>query len=476
MAGKKGTVVLPRTIRPKRVSSTEASRFDRGTQIPKTQTATIQDVKTLRATTNVVEALRLLARVDGTFSAAVFAYVQIADSGYKVQAFKTGTHEYDEAGTLTAESVLASMDTLYDYSKGYGDKQSIPSLVTTLLREAALTGACAIELVMNKFRLPDRVSPIKYESIRWKSDGEGGRVPEQLSAKGGFIDLNIPNVWVSEMHKEAATGYAHSMFEAALPEVFYYLEFIEDMRRTVRKSGHNRLTVMLDTQKVKASAPASIAADEAKLKTFLEGVRGDVEQVLSGLEPEDAIVAYDTMILDQLAASGEKADYKDLMGALAGLLATALKTHPSILGLRLSGSQSLTNTESLVFLKNVAAIQKVVAEALSRAMTLATRLSGSDVYVKFEFESVELRPKAELEAFMTMRQDRILEQLSLGFISDEEAARLMGTGTRPPGAPPLSGTMFHGGKTQTNAPTPNSDPMGQSLQPSTPSKAGGASN
>jgi hypothetical protein len=157
------------------------------------------------------------------------------------------------------------------------------------------------------------------------------------------------------------------------------------------------------------------------------------------------------------------------------MLATSLKTHPSILGLRLAGSQSLSNTESLIYLKIARSVQMPIEHLMSRAMTLAIRLYGADAYVRFKFNTIDLRPESELEAFKIMRQDRILEQLSLGFITDEEAAEELGTGPRAPGAPVLSGTMFHQMSTNASNASPNADPMGNALQPNTPSKGGGAS-
>ena len=81
----------------------------------------------------------------------------------------------------------------------------------------------------------------------------------------------------------------------------------------------------------------------------------------------------------------------------------------------------------------------------SRALTQAVRLQGQDVYVEFKYAELDLRPQAELEAYKAMEQSRILEQLSLGLISDEEACILL-TGNLPPeGYKPLAGSMFKSG-------------------------------
>jgi hypothetical protein len=144
--------------------------------------------------------------------------------------------------------------------------------------------------------------------------------------------------------------------------------------------------------------------------------------------------------------------------------------------MRIAGSQSLSNTESLVFIRNAQSLHRPVNEVMSRAFTLACRLFGADVYVEFRLNPINLRPEEELEAFKAMKQDNILEQLSLGFISDEEASLLLGTGFRPENAPQLSGTFFHIRKTDPSNASLNNDPMGRSLQSDQPTSSGGADN
>jgi hypothetical protein len=136
----------------------------------------------------------------------------------------------------------------------------------------------------------------------------------------------------------------------------------------------------------------------------------------------------------------------------------------------------VTSTESLLFIKTAAGLHAPVESVLSRALTLAVRLFGFDGYVKVRFSPINLRPSQELEAFRQMEQARILEALSLGFLTDQEAAEALGYGPRAPGAPPLSGTMFYGQKQQTEPPSPNADPARRALTTDAPKSGGGADN
>ena len=385
------SVIMPRRVASKATAQTETSGIDKDVDIPNSsRTLRSRSVRDLRGNGKIIEAIRELAVTDGTVSAAVFAWVQVANSGYSIKAYNSADGSFSPIGTGAAERIRTHMDTLTDYSKGYSDKNTFSDIIETGLRECVLTSAVSAELVLNKARLPDKINIIKYESLSYKSDGKGGKYPYQTD---GDVGLNIPNFWVAESHLGADSVYARPMLEAALNTIFYYLEFIEDMRRAVRRSGHTRIVVKLNYDKVVQSADNEVASDPDKLKSYLDATLSGVTTVINALEPEDALVVYDLSEVDSIDSNGDKQDYKELLEALSGLLATSLKSHPSILGLRMTGSQSPSNTETLVFLKTARAIQKPVEKILSRALTLAVRLNGIDAFVKFRFKPIDIRPE-----------------------------------------------------------------------------------
>lgn len=475
MAGNSPEIKIAKVKKARANASVAGQETAKGQNIPRRdQQYWNQSISVLRDTGQTMAAVRQLARVDGTTSAAVFYLTQVAMSNYRVSAYDPATNEFSQEGTSLAESVMASLDTLWDYTEGFADKASIDTLVQTMLRESAITDAVCAELVLDKAFFPDRITTFSYETITWAARGDGRRYPKQANPQGGETVLDFPTVVIAENARDADNAYTRSMYEAALTMAFYFDEFIEDMRRAMRRVGHSRMRAKLILDTVKLSAPREVANDANKLRAYLEEKRQEVETILSNLEPEDALVHYDTAEIATDRAEQDKADYSQLMEALSGMLSTALKASPSILGLRLAGSQSLSNTESLIFLKAARYIQIPVETAMSRLLTLAVRLLGSDVYVHFAFDPIDLRPANELEAFKVMQLDRVTTLLSLGFISDEEAAQMLGTGPRPAGAPPLSGTMFKDVKAvDVSKASPNNGAQEKAMQPDTPSKSGG---
>jgi hypothetical protein len=182
------------------------------------------------------------------------------------------------------------------------------------------------------------------------------------------------------------------------------------------------------------------------------------------------------------SGTGTRVDYTPLLDVFVGQYSTGMKTPPSVLGLRMqSGSQGTGSVETMVFLKTARALQEPVETFFSRVLTLGARLAGADVTVWFKFDAPDLRPENEQQAFFAMRQTQILERLSLGWLSDDEAANLLGCFPRPIGAEDRSGTMFHsssGASSAEDGPTfPGDTSQGKVLQApkKIPRKAGGKS-
>ena len=364
---------------------------------------------------------------------------------------------------------------------GFDDRMPISGVKTSLLRSLPLTGACALELVLDKARLPYRLQPISVESLLFKTSSQNlgsayKTIPYQ-TGNDGDIDLDIPTFFYTSMDQDLTSAYASSPLEPALNTSFYHAETVDDIRRVVKRSGHSRLVVKLLTEKVLAAAPMEVKADPVKLAAWVEDTRAKVQTEIENLSPESALVFFDTIEADYLNSEiGASADYKPLMEMIDAILATALKTPAAVVGKRTSGgSQNTSSTESLLFIKTAQGLHTPVEAILSRALTLAVRLYGFEGYVTCEMAAIDLRPEEELEAFKSMAQTRILEQLSLGFITDQEAAELLHTGPRNPSAPELSGTMFHKSGS-IDPPSPNGDPARRAMTTDTPKSAGGSDN
>lgn len=468
-------VTAPTKARPGRSTTPPGREVERGQDLSRdTNLLMRQSVDQYLNQNRITDAVRAAIRQMGTVGTAHFNLIEMAMTSWKATAYSVETNQIDEEGQILVGAVIARLDNINDYTVGYDDKIGFTRTLEMLINDTIVSGGVGLELVLDKSRMPDRLVTFPYDTITWRQGGDY-RFPVQRGT-GEEVELNVPTVAVADFHRAPNDVYAWPMFEAALREGRAYEQFLEDMRRAVKRGGHGRLVITLNYERITEVAPDDIRSDPSKLAAWAEEIRQGVVEVANDLEPEDALVVYDVVDADMLKSEGEKSDYVSLMNALSGNLATALKSNPSTLGLRIQGSQSLSNTESLMSVKTAASVRRPTEEVVSRMLTLACRLLGSTCYIKFEMDSINLRPEDELAAFRAMQLDRDLQLLSMGQITDLEFSVRQGNGTLPEGYTPLSGTGFYQSKpVDASKASPNNGAQEKALTPDTPSKSGGAS-
>ena len=462
-------------------SKSPTSSLDRGQSVRNTlRTYAANAINNVRNRTDIIEMIRTLMREDGLFSSASNSMVALASgAGFRIAAYNS-TGAMDIGVMSAAYTMLDRFSSLDDYTRGFSDKQGLQNLISTLQTDVIGTGGCGAELVLDKAFGPERLVPVGYSTITWEADGKGGKYPTQDSGK---VKLNFPTIFISEHCRNAEEAYSTSILRPALNHTINFNEFLEDLHRSVNRTGHSRLIATVIAEKVWAAAPDDVKADPSKREDYFNEVRESVEDALAELEPEDAIVGYDSVEYEVKDTGGSKADYSALLTTLGNLLGAALKTPASVSGLRAGGGQGLSNAETLVYLKVIEAVRAPVEDVLSRALTLALRLIGVDGYASFEFMPVNLRPEEELEAYKSTRQKRVLELLSFGLINDAQACYELGI--RPQGMVALlAGTGFYGKQVAAadEGMKDGSDgeegervsSSGKALNPSTPSKSGGS--
>lgn len=409
------------------------------------------DILSLRNGTSTKSTIHDLAQVSPDLSASVYAYQRLVVT----REFRAVAHNPD--GTINPEAtklvqaLLARLNFLTDYTDGFSGVTGIHALGEQLCLELRLYGACSMELVLDKARVPNRLQPISTTQIEFVEDKTGYAYPVQR-LNGAEISLDFPTFFYESMDQDLLTAYSSSPMEAALQSTLSDTEFTNDVRRTIKRALHPRLGVSIDSDKFRKSMPIDVMGDSDKMKEFQENFINDLASTVNGLEPDDALVAFDSVVFSYLqnGNSSLNAEWTTLQGMINAKTATGTKAPSFVLG-HGSGSQNVASSESLLFLKYCEGVQQKINSIISRALTLGTRLLGQDCYVKFSFDSIDLRPKAELTTFKVMEQSRVLQLLSIGLISDEEAAIAI-TGNLPPaGAPKLSGTFFMPGAADPNA-------------------------
>jgi hypothetical protein len=103
-------------------------------------------------------------------------------------------------------------------------------------------GAIGLELVLDKARLPWKLQPVSVTQIEFTTDGVE-RVPQQRLA-GEVIVLDIPTFFYDSLDQDLLEPYASSPFEPAIQPIIFSQEFMNDLRRIVRRAIHPRVDVV----------------------------------------------------------------------------------------------------------------------------------------------------------------------------------------------------------------------------------------
>lgn len=439
------------------------------------------DILSMRNGTSTKSTIHDLAMVSPDLSASVWAYQRlVVTREFTAYALNRDGTANPEA-TSALQEVLARMNFLTDYAEGFTNVSGVHSVAEMLALELRLYGSCSLELVLNKALLPDRLQPISTTQLEFYEDTKGSIYPVQRAARGE-IPLDTPAFFYESLDQDLLTAYSNSPMEAALHATLADAEFTNDVRRVIKRALHPRLDAQITWEEFRKGIPPEIQMDPDKMREYQDAYVQAISETVNGLEPDDALVHFDTVKFDYLNNGNVSLnrEYETLQAMVNSKLATGTKAPPAVLG-HGSGSQNVAGTESMLFVKYAEGIQLKINSILSRALTLATRLLGHDVYVKFQFDAIDLRPATELEAFKSQKQSRVLDLLSLGLITDEQASLQLTGQLPPPGAPKLSGTMFRSGAgtpPQTGNPNSttaqlNTGALNQTLKPDTPSQRRG---
>lgn len=455
------------------------TRSDQSRPLPRTdRNLANTDILTFRSSsTDSRLVLRSLIKATPDLSAAVFTYLRVAISSRYTAVSRNMDGTFNREATLLLQQLLVRFDTVQDYSDGFSGIWSLRSLSEALGKEMLNYGAFSFELVLGKDRLPRTLSPVSVTQVQFKPDDRWLAPIQKIGQEE--IDLDYPTFFYVALDQDLLEPYADPPFEAAIQAVLADSDFFNDLRRLVKRALHPRVDVKIDQEKFRQTIPQEIAFDPNKMAEYTKNVLAQIEEKFNDLAPEDALVHFDFIEVSFLnhGTNSPASEEETLQNLARSRVSAGAKTLPSVLG-HGGGTQNVASTESMLFVKSVAgAVQEKLNEGFSKALTLALRLFGLDVYVEFKYEPINLRPEDELEAFYAMRQSRILEQLSLGLITDDEACiRLTGSVT-PAGFTSLQGTGFAGMKgaavndapySSTGSAGDKQGPLNQGLKPDTP--------
>lgn len=393
--------------------------------------------------------LKQLSKMDPDVSAGIWNFLRLLDSGFKATALGKDLLPADKF-QQKLDQMLFRMSGKADYKTWDAMRFDIKQIANQLAKYILLRGAAGLEVVLGKDKRLYKMVVIDPISVTFRQPSKGVYVPYQRNVlTGEYVSLAIPTFFWGLLDPDTDSPYETPPFMPAVQAVLFNISVMQDLQRIVKRVAFPRISIKIVEQTLRKYAPAHIQFDETLLAAWMNEQRIAIGTSLKDLAPEDAAVFFDSIEIDMLETKNNATvDYKPLIQVIDQRVITGLKSMPTILGRQFGSSQTLGGVEALLYAKSVTCVQDIVISMLERALTLSMQLEGIKGYAKCKYGEVSLKPAHEMETFLQLKQSRVLKNLSLGFISDAQAAEEL---TGDPGLPktftPLSGTGFMDAKT-----------------------------
>jgi hypothetical protein len=417
-------------------SDTDQSRYP---QLPRSSdrytTVSLADIKYGSSPDAI---LKILTKWDPDVSAGVWNFKSVCNSGFRATAYDTKGVP-DAKLQLILDKILLRLN-LVDSYEGFTHRYSVNQLCNMMIGQILLRGAIAAEAVVNDIQVLGEVAIVDPIRVLFKPD----HTPFMKSGNKE-VSLDIPTFFWEVLDPDPETPYENPPFLAAINAVMFRIAVMEDLQRVVKRIAYPRISIKVLEEVLIKNAPPHLKHNPIELEKWLRARLDEIKTQLETLRPEEALIAFNSVEVDYIAnKENPTIDFRPLIEVIDRQIIAALKSLPTILGRNFSSSQTLSATESLMYTKSARQVQEPVEKMMSRILTLALLLEGSQGYVLFKYRPIELRPESELSQHRTMEADLTLKLLSLGFYTDTEAAeRLTGSPTLPAGFKPLSGTGFY---------------------------------
>lgn len=426
----------------------------------------LNDIYSTRTSSDAQTLLKELFRTDPDCSAAVNAYLTTSNTDL-IYTVKDSTGEYSQDGARLLQQTIDRITRRNDYTLGYQPKSSINGIRESLKYMLLLRGAVGAELIFDKMMLPSEIRNVDMYYVKWYEKKPGEFKPQQETTESGEkVSLDIPTFFTSTFRQDPTSPYTYSYFVSAINVIAARQQVINDLYRIMNVTGFPRIDLTVMEETVVKNAPSNIKDKPEELKKWVTGIVQGVANSFNGVAPDQPFSHTDSiqakMINDK--NPGGSLQIEDIIATLNAQNQAGLKAVSAFLGRGNSGVNTAT-VEAQVFAMNAQELNEPIDYILSEVFTLALRMQGFDGIVEIKSRPVNLKPEIELEAQTVMKQSRLLEELSLGLISDEEYHLKMEGRIPLWNYPKLSGTNFRSNQVNTADVSPNSDPLGRAITP-----------
>jgi len=372
------------------------------------------------ANMSVEDLIDTLADSHPDVSYALWNFLRLGNSGYKIRVFdKLGKNPYP-AGQAIIDQIIGRLD-MPNVSR-FEKSKSLSKVINQLFITTVTRGSACLELVLTE-DLDDIafIAPVDPLTVDFKLE-EGRYIPYQRK-----VSLDLPTFFYEGLDERVDDPYGRSPLLASLGVIMFQLQILNDIKAVVHNQGYPRLDIKVIEEVLLKRMPIGIRNNEGEKQKWLNERLSEIISMYNSLEPDDTFVHYDSVDIGMVGGAsgggGALIDPQKLMTSIDNLIMAGLKTLSTILGRRTTGNtESFAKIETQLYRQGVKAIQEVVAGIISKSLTLALNIRGKQGIVKFEFAPLEIRTELEQEQFKQIKYINLVTARDQGWISQDDAA------------------------------------------------------
>jgi len=366
---------------------------------------------------------KLFAANDASFSASLQAHVRMLHENFRITAKKSNRTSFKEG-----QQYLDSLVDSFEYSDGLNGfslpntlNDQIARIGRNILTSDNSSGALFIQLDDDFHVVKFQVVDCDRIKFRRKNRTDTKDIP-YITVDNREVELDFANFLWQPLDPDADQLTGNNPLRPGLRSTFTKMEFMDNLRKVLNNQAWPKIKVVLDEQSVLQLAPPEVRQDPKKLIDFFNTYIGKVEDQLTGIDPDQNIIVWDTVKEIDFLESKGNFDPNAYAKLLESEQISSFKSPPSVVGK--GGSQDtgegLASAELVIFRRTIKAYRSVIETLYSRAFTMAMRLNGLQGFAKFRFKEFTLRPPEESAQFDSIRQDTVITAWEVGAIGDQE--------------------------------------------------------
>lgn len=365
---------------------------------------------------------KLFAANDGSFSASLQAHTRMLHEDFRITAKKANRSPFTEG-----QEYLNALKDKFDYSDGLTNfvqpntiQDQISRMGRNILTSDNASGSLFLQLDKDFKVIQFQV--VDCDRVKFEEEKSTKRKIPYITDAGKKISLDYANFLWQPMDPDADQIAGNNPLRPGLRTTFTKMEFLDNLRKVLNNQAWPKIKVVLNQEVVLQLSPPEVRQDPKKLIEFFNSYLSKVEDQLTGIDPDQNIIVWDSVQDISFLESKGNFDPTVYSKLLDGELISALKSPPSVVGKggQQDTGEGLGSAELVVFRRTIKAFRAIPEIIYSRAFTLAMRLEGLQGYAKFKFKEFTLRPPEESAQFDSIRQKTVVEAWMAGAIGDKE--------------------------------------------------------